>query len=293
MFDALKNRYVRYRSFIRTWAAIILGLALVCLLVARPLYTRAIKGLGRCYNLQRQYVQARSLISKMPAIEAENAKLAYLGWYGADGGPQNQMQSKLLASLLETAQKSQIEFLSLRPFAMREEGDYYLLPFKLELRSRYHSIGKFLSLLDQGTCLVKADGIRMQGDKSGAPMISAEVEARAYFLKMRFTGGGLKPRAGRQGADSGFVYKTQNRDPFIPGGATEAMVARNTGPSFRLKGVVWEPNKPLAVIMDAAGVTFMLRQGETMGTDKILAIKENGVTLRRSNGTRYELKTWE
>lgn len=293
MLDLLKNKYVRYQPFIKIWAVIGAILVLFCVLAARPLYKRASSSLGRWYGLQRQYAQARSLISKMPEIEAENASLAYLGWYGANSGPQNQMQSKLLASLLETAQKSQIEFLSLRPFALREEGDYYLLPFKLELRSRYHSIGKFLSLLNQGTCLVKADGIRMQGEKSGAPLISAEVEARAYFLKMRFTGGGLKPKAGRQGADSGFVYKMQNRDPFIPGGATEAMVARNTGPSFRLKGVVWEPHKPLAVIMDAAGVTFMLRQGETMGTDKILAIKENGVTLRRANGTRYELKTWE
>lgn len=293
MFDLLKNKYVRYRPFIKIWAVIGAILVLFCVLAVRPLYTRAARGLGRCYGLQRQYAQARSLISKIPEIESENAKLAYLGWYGADGGPQNQMQSKLLASLLETAQKSQIEFLSLRPFALREEGEYYLLPFKLEIRSRYHSIGKFLSLLDQGPCLVKADGIRMQGEKSGAPLISAEVEARAYFIKMKFTAGGSKPKAGKLGGNSGFIYKTQNRDPFVPSGTTEDMVARSTGPSFRLKGVIWEPNKPLAVIMDAAGVTFMLHQGEIMGTDKILAIKENGVTLRRANGTRYELKTWE
>jgi hypothetical protein len=229
-------------------------------------------------------------------METGNRELWYITWYGAAAGPGNRMQSKLLSSLLESAQKSQIEFLSLRPLALREEGEYYLLPFKLELKSRYHSIGKFLTLLNKGTCLVKTDGIKMRGDKSGAPVISAEIEARAYFIKMRTLGNdslSLKAKPAVAPKDSGFTYKAVHRDPFLPGGATEALVAQNTGPAFRLKGVVWEPKSPLAVIMDAAGVTFLLRQGEKMGTDKLLAVKENSVLMQRSNGTRYELKTWE
>ena len=213
---------------------------------------------------------------------------------------QDVSQSKLLNLLLDAARKSQISFVSVRPFPLRDRGKYYQLDFKLEIRAGYHQMGSFFGYLENGNSLVRFSNLNMTGDKSGAPVILASINGQAMFIKTNIDEKDLdtllahnKPTKATAKKDSSFMYTAKYRDPFLPAGATEAMVARNTGPIYRLKGVVWDSKSPLAVVMDEGGTTYFLRSGEKMGTDRLVVIKQNMVTFKRANGTRYDLKTFE
>jgi hypothetical protein len=182
--------------------------------------------------------------------------------------------------------------------ASLSRAGHFEIPVKIEVRAGYHQVGRFLSLLGSEGCVVKVEGFALAGDRTGAPIITASIDARAYFLK---TGLGQErigellkvPKSERSPVIGINEYKAKHRDPFLPAGAAEAEVAQATGPAFRLKGIVWDEKKPLATIMDGSGAIYFLRQGEKIGTDLVLSIKPNSVTLRRANGARYELKTWE
>jgi hypothetical protein len=206
--------------------------------------------------------------------------------------------SRLLTALTHAARRSQIGFISIRPLSLRETGDYTEQVFRMELRAGYHQIGRFLSALCAAGCIVRLSEITLVGDKSGSPLITASMEARAFFLKARLPSAGgekqdVSPRPVPGAIDTVFSYTASHRDPFLPTGATAATVAQVSGASYRLKGIIWDASKPLAVIMDGAGVTYLLRAGEQIGTDRIVSVDKSGVVLRRPDGIRYELKTWE
>ncbi|MDI6739900.1 MAG: hypothetical protein QME74_06005 [Candidatus Edwardsbacteria bacterium] len=90
-----------------------------------------------------------------------------------------------------------------------------------------------------------------------------------------------------------FYYQSKYRDPFLPGGMAQALRPAPVSPGYRLKGVVWDAKRPLAVVMDNQGVTVLVRSGEKIGGDRLLSITHSNAVLLRPNGTRYELKTWE
>jgi hypothetical protein len=75
------------------------------------------------------------------------------------------------------------------------------------------------------------------------------------------------------------------RDPFSP--ASEAI--KSDSPIVKLKGVVWDSRRPLAVVEDGAGVTYIIKSGDRVGEDQLRAIKPDRIVLRKKSGKTYEL----
>lgn len=75
------------------------------------------------------------------------------------------------------------------------------------------------------------------------------------------------------------------RDPFLPAG--EAV--KSDSPIVKLKGVVWDSRRPLAVVEDGAGTTYIVKAKDKIGEDQLLSIKPDRITLRKKNGKTYEL----
>jgi len=295
--QALTDFHVRNRRHLIRGGLVLLGAVLVVVLVVRPVFQRTAREAGRFWEGNRQIAGARELIRRVPELESGNRKLSGIALYDMDASGER-LSSKLLGAMVAAAQKSQIGFVSVRPMASLSRAGHFEIPVKIEVRAGYHQVGRFLSLLGSEGCVVKVEGFALAGDRTGAPIITASIDARAYFLK---TGLGQErigellkvPKSERSPVIGINEYKAKHRDPFLPAGAAEAEVAQATGPAFRLKGIVWDEKKPLATIMDGSGAIYFLRQGEKIGTDLVLSIKPNSVTLRRANGARYELKTWE
>lgn len=298
MLQSSNNKMTGFRPFRRIILLLVLSFLLVVGLVLLP----AFNFVGKQYRVwmsgQRKIGQARQLIAGMPGLMQENKDLLQQNYLRLASYDQDVSQSKLLNLLLDASRKSQISFVSIRPFPLKDHGKYYQLDFKLEIRAGYHQIGRFFGYLESGNSLVRFSDLKMTGDKSGAPVILSSLNGQAIFIKTNIDEKGLdtllaqnKQVKGKK--DTSFVYTAKYRDPFLPSGSTEAMVAQKTGPIYRLKGVVWDAKNPLAVVMDEGGVTYFLRAGEKMGTDRLMAIKQNMVTFKRANGTRYDLKTFE
>ena len=84
-----------------------------------------------------------------------------------------------------------------------------------------------------------------------------------------------------------FHYEAQGkRDPFIPlvkdgklvGGKTEGAVPE-------LKGILWDPDNPIAMIGDKE-----LVRGDTIDDYKVVEIHETSVILEDAEGARLEIK---
>lgn len=297
LLESIQNHRQRYRWHIDYAGIVALLFLLALVVVLIPLFRLAGAQYAQWQRTRGQLTHARSVIARAPELDAQNRKLASLAVFDNSSKDGSITHSKLLAALTEASRRTQIGFISIRPLSLKESSEYAEQLFRMELRASYHQIGRFLSLLGTMDCIVRVSDITMTGDKSGSPVITASLDARAFFLKTRIPRyADARPAATAPSAniaDTVFDYKAKYRDPFLPAGATAASVAQATGASYRLKGVAWDQKKPLAVIMDGAGVTYMLRSGEQIGTDRVVAINKSSVTLRQSNGIRYELKTWE
>jgi Tfp pilus assembly protein PilO len=278
----------------------IIWLIVVCFILAlgfivMPSLNFAIRQYNNWTSGQKKSRYAKALINSRPKLEQENQELLSRNYFRLKSYDQDISQSRLLELLLDASKRSQISFVSVRPFPLKDQGKYCQLDFKLEIKAGYHQLGSFFNILEKSNSLIRFNSLNMTGDKSGSPSILAALNGRAIFVKSDIEERNLdkllaknKPEKGRK--DSSFVYSAKYRDPFLPSGSTEAMVALKTGPVYRLKGIVWDAKNPLAVMMDEAGTTYFLRAGEKMGTDLLLLVKQNMVIFKRANGTRYELK---
>ncbi|MRR09496.1 hypothetical protein EG831_05365 [bacterium] len=296
--DDIRRAREKYRWHINHASVTVLAALLVLFAAILPLSRLSSGQFAHWRRVRNQLGNARNVIARMPELDAENRRLAGMSLFENASDDGVIAHSKLLAALTNAARRSQIGFISIRPLSVRETGDYSEQVFRMELRAGYHQIGRFLSALCTAGCIVRLSEIALAGDKSGSPLITASLEARAFFLKTRMpayggTQPGVPPRSVAAAADTAFSYKARHRDPFLPTGATAASVAQVSGASYRLKGIIWDASKPLAVIMDGAGITYLLRAGEQIGTDRIVSVGKSGVVLRRPDGIRYELKTWE
>jgi hypothetical protein len=92
-------------------------------------------------------------------------------------------------------------------------------------------------------------------------------------------------------ADSGFVYEPSFRDPFsvsgsFGGGSDERQAA------LTLKGVLWSPTRPLAVVEDATGTSYRVEEGDPLGEARVVSILVDGIVLDKGGGEEL-LKVWE
>lgn len=81
--------------------------------------------------------------------------------------------------------------------------------------------------------------------------------------------------------DSGFVYEGTFRDPFSPSGRYAADDFEGRRDALRLKGVLWSPARPLAVVEDATGTTFRVEEGDVMGEARIVSILIDGIIVAK------------
>jgi hypothetical protein len=283
-------------GFISAWSVIWIAVILVGCAVVGPVYQHAIRQNHRWTDLRCRLVSARRMIDRAPAITADNKRKAALVCQALAEGDGAISHAQLLSVLMAAARKSQISFVTIRPQTMRDRGDYYQLGFKMEIKSRFKQLRTFISLLDRSKFIIRPDDIAASGDKAGSPVLTTTIDAQCFFIKADLSAYGLEaPEFAATSifwADTGNVCQPTNRDPFMPFGAAESAVALANGPAYQLKGVVEDPQKPLAIVMDGAGITYLLRRGDSMGSDRLIAIRQNSVALCRSDGTKYELKIW-
>lgn len=93
---------------------------------------------------------------------------------------------------------------------------------------------------------------------------------------------------------AGEVKKASPRDPFLPWGEVPGKGPPAPPLQLKLKGILWSTKKPLAIMEDAAGVSYIITESQEIGDGRtILAIKKDRVIIKERSGKTLEIKLLE
>jgi hypothetical protein len=88
--------------------------------------------------------------------------------------------------------------------------------------------------------------------------------------------------------------KVPPRDPFLPWGEVPGKGPPAPPLQLKLKGILWSAKKPLAIMEDAAGVSYIITESQEIGDGRtILAIKKDRVIIKERSGKTLEIKLLE
>jgi type II secretory pathway component PulC len=88
--------------------------------------------------------------------------------------------------------------------------------------------------------------------------------------------------------------KASPRDPFLPWGEVPGKGPQAPPLQLKLKGILWSAKKPLAIMEDAAGVSYIITESQDIGDGRtILAIKKDRVIIKERSGKTLEIKLLE
>lgn len=63
---------------------------------------------------------------------------------------------------------------------------------------------------------------------------------------------------------------------------------------MKLKGILWSAKKPLAIVEDAARISYIVTENQDIGDGRtILAIKKDRVIIKERSGKTLEIKLLE
>jgi type II secretory pathway component PulC len=84
------------------------------------------------------------------------------------------------------------------------------------------------------------------------------------------------------------------RDPFLPWGEVPGKGPPPPPLQLKLKGILWGPRKPLAIVSDAQGISYIVSENQDIGDGRVIqAIKKDRILIREKSGKVIELKCLE
>ena len=88
--------------------------------------------------------------------------------------------------------------------------------------------------------------------------------------------------------------KAPPRDPFLPWGEVPGKGPPAPPLQLKLKGILWSAKKPLAIVEDAAGISYIVTENQEIGDGRtILAIKKDRIIIKERSGKTLEIKLLE
>jgi Tfp pilus assembly protein PilO len=79
--------------------------------------------------------------------------------------------AQIMRQITEEAEKSDVEFLTVKPMDPREEGEYLTALVALAIRANYPAVVRFVRRLEESEYFINIVGINMQGDGEKTGML--------------------------------------------------------------------------------------------------------------------------
>jgi hypothetical protein len=87
---------------------------------------------------------------------------------------------------------------------------------------------------------------------------------------------------------------TQLRDPFLPWGEIPGKGPPPRPLQLKLKGIILGPKKPLAIVEDAKGTSYIITEKQDLGDGRtITAIRKDRIMIQERSGKIIELMNLE
>lgn len=81
------------------------------------------------------------------------------------------------------------------------------------------------------------------------------------------------------------------RDPFLPWGEVPGKGPPPPPLQLKLKGILWSAKKPLAIVEDAARISYIVTENQDIGDNRtILRIKKDRIVIKERSGKTLEIK---
>ncbi|MCP4650032.1 MAG: type 4a pilus biogenesis protein PilO [PVC group bacterium] len=170
-------------------------LILYFVFVFLPLFTKVLYLSKEESNILSQLDNAAEIVSNKDELFEEVNNIKKSITYHEERLPAEANVAQLLEELIKMGKASKITFVSIEPKTIEEihigedgEGsDYLQIPIALELKAGYHSLGKFINLVEQADRFMEVDTFDIRPDHSDVELHNINLMIRSYALKKNKT----------------------------------------------------------------------------------------------------------
>lgn len=91
--------------------------------------------------------------------------------------------SRILKFLHQASKKNNVRIITIKPQESRTFTGHVELPLELELRSRYHDLGRFLNAVETATIIAKVEYLHTQSEKMTSTQLAVALKLVIYYLE--------------------------------------------------------------------------------------------------------------
>ncbi|MBC8233036.1 hypothetical protein H8E77_26120 [bacterium] len=213
----------------------------------------------------------------------------------------------LISRMTEQAEVSKTQMIGVEHLKERQVEQYFYSPIEFTFRGDYQSLGKLVNQLERSQYPMKLDYLSVATRENSPESLIMNIVLCSISTigepitkiqkKEQFPAVSVPPQSSEHrfnyiGAD--FVYPKGNgmRDIFQPYYPIPQAKNEPFSPSLILTGVIYNENKPLAILMDGQNKSYLARVNDTILDFTVLKIEPRSVILNRGD-TRTELKVFK
>ncbi len=134
-------------------------------------------------KLSAQHPEMRKKAEELRLVrqkgEVTGAFLSKIG----DLMPGGSRLSSLLEEMTRLARQRRVEFVSIRPEAIEDRGNYLELSLRIDVKSRFREMGDYLLMLENLPRAIRVKEVKVETNASISPDILAHLQALTYIGK--------------------------------------------------------------------------------------------------------------
>lgn len=165
-------------------AGVVVVTALVVSLVFAPMAASISETRRELASGQYDLDAWRRMVARRTQLRAENIVLSRRAESTGAMVARGEEPSHLLDALIAAADESRIDFVSIVPSEIIDHGKYREVPMEIELRARFHNLGKFVNEIERSSTTIKIVGMSIETPKGETTqgLLGISIEAVAYLV---------------------------------------------------------------------------------------------------------------
>ncbi len=181
MFDKILEIY-----HIKKWTIIVISFSILILWAAvsslLPQVIRIVHINSEIKNNNKRIRQADEWGKTVVHLKKENKKLVQLLEKIHVQAPQDDELSYILSFLSESAEKTKVKFISIKPQEVEISSGYRTIPILLELNCTFHNVARFLNLIETSKNVVNIEQLEVKTKGLLSANLKVKIKMAVMYL---------------------------------------------------------------------------------------------------------------
>ncbi len=138
-------------------------------------------------ELEQQVEESRRVAKRLKADPSsgpdDSGEVTGLPTARGTYGPRNQRLSVVLDELQRLSRPTAVDFISIRPDQIVDQGEFWTQSMLLNLRSTFKGLGKYLQVLENLPRIVDVRDVKVEADPSQSAYVTADLYITVYLEK--------------------------------------------------------------------------------------------------------------